>query len=188
MCLCGSVQGLQRMGSYLYSSRGSSSDKILNMQGKIMSMFAAFILLILAACNNADKKHEGHVKDDPKLRADSLYDQLIDEHNVGMKDWMRIEDRKKQITKLLDSLGTLPAKANAGIEEFKNKLREASTGLQTAYDQMDTWMSSMNLDSAKNDLQQRIKYLTEENGRARQVNEAILKSLQKADSLLKVKF
>lgn len=146
------------------------------------------IFFVLMACNTTDKKHEGKEKDDPKTQADSLYNQLLDEHEVGMKDWMRIEERKKQIAKALDSLATLPAKANAGIGELKNKLKEASTGLQTAYEQMDSWMSSMNLDSAKNDLQQRIKYLTEENGRARQVNEVILKSLKKADSLLKTKF
>jgi hypothetical protein len=144
-------------------------------------------LLVLGACKNADKKQEDH-SDGPMAQADSLYNQLLDEHEVGMKDWMKIDGRQKRIKALLDSLATLPNKADAGISELKNKLNDAASTLQKAYEDMDSWMSAMNLDSAKNDLAQRIKYLTEEKLRATQVNEAIMKSIQQADSLLKAKF
>jgi hypothetical protein len=154
---------------------------------KILSLIYISLLVVLVACKNADKKHEDH-SDEPKAQADSLYNQLLDEHEVGMKDWMKIDGRQKRIKALLDSLATLPNKADAGISELKNKLNDAASTLQKAYDDMDSWMSSMNLDSAKNDLAQRIKYLTEEKLRATQVNEAIMKSIQKADSLLKAKF
>jgi transcriptional regulator NrdR family protein len=44
------------------------------------------------------------------------------------------------------------------------------------------------MDSAVSNIEQRIKYLTEEKLRVSKVKEAILNSLQKADSLLKAKF
>lgn len=45
----------------------------------------------------------------------------------------------------------------------------------------------VNMDSALNNAEQRIKYLTDEKLKVGKVKEAILGSLQKADSLLKEK-
>jgi hypothetical protein len=154
---------------------------------KTYILWVTLSFLLVVGCKSKTD-HKEHENGSETSVADSLYDKLLKEHEIGMKDWMKIEGRKKQIKSLLDSLATLPGKADDGITELKNKLNEATTGLQKAYNDMDTWMISMNLDSAKNDLKQRIKYLTEENERASQVNEAIVKSLQKADSLLKAKF
>ena len=49
-------------------------------------------------------------------------------------------------------------------------------------------MEEFNMDSAVNDAKQRIDYLGSEKLKVTKVKEAILNSLQKADSLIKDKF
>ena len=49
-------------------------------------------------------------------------------------------------------------------------------------------MEEFNMDSAVNNMEQRIKYLTEEKWKVANVKTAILTSLQKADSILKARF
>ena len=53
---------------------------------------------------------------------------------------------------------------------------------------MDRWMKEMNWDSASNNIEKRINYLTEENQKVTKVKESILNSLQNADSVLRSKF
>jgi len=53
---------------------------------------------------------------------------------------------------------------------------------------MENWMDEFNMDSAVNNVEQRIKYLSEEKLKVSNVKENILTSLQKADSLIKQKF
>jgi hypothetical protein len=120
-------------------------------------------------------------------QADSLYKEVIDGHNVGMEGWMNIENRKKGIQHLLDSISTLPEKAKTEASQLKDKLSAAAGDLQVAYDEMDKWMPTLNLDSAKDNLEQRIKYFTGEKLKISKINDAISRSLQKADSLLKGK-
>lgn len=133
------------------------------------------------SCNNADKKSGGGLK----AKADSLYQEVLHGHDEGMVGWMKIEDKKKSIQHLLDSVNTLAGKAST---DFKERLSGAMNDLQTAYNDMDSWMRDMNLDSATDNLEQRIKYLTEEKLKAATIKAAINNSIQKADSLLRSKF
>ena len=148
----------------------------------------AALLIFFAACKNADKKNDDKLSTDAmKAKADSLYTSVIDEHDAGMIGWMKIEGRQKQINSLLDSISKLPAKAQASLADLKAKLNEANTALSNAYQEMDVWMSGMNLDSAANDPGVRIQYLTAEKLRGSKITEMINSSMQKADSLLKAK-
>ncbi|HEY6064351.1 MAG TPA: hypothetical protein VIV35_12120, partial [Chitinophagaceae bacterium] len=106
----------------------------------------------------------------------------------GMKGWMRIEGRQKQIKTLLDSIARLPSKAQPSLEIMRAKLNEATEELGDAYKLMDDWMSEMNLDSAVNNVELRIQYLTGEKMKGSKITELINNSLQKADSLIKTKF
>jgi len=147
------------------------------------------LFVFFAACKNADKKNEGRISSETlNATADRLYDELLKEHDEGMKGWMRIEGRQKQIKNLLDSIDKLPAKAQASLDALKAKLNEATAELGDAYQQMDDWMTKMNLDSAVNNAELRIQYLTGEKGKGSKIKDLINNSLQKADSLLKTKF
>ncbi len=141
---------------------------------------------ILASCNSDGRNK--HSSEGLKANADSLYKELIKEHNEGMNGWMKIEGRQKQIKNILDSIATLPSKAGSLSEAYKARLLVASEELANAYTEMDVWMSKMNLDSAENNLDLRIKYLSEEKIRASAITALVNNSLQKADSVLKAKF
>ncbi len=148
----------------------------------------AALFIFFAACKNADKKSDDTLSTEAmKAKADSLYTSVIDEHDAGMVGWMKIEGRQKQINSLLDSIAKLPAKAQASLADLKTKLNEANTALSNAYKEMDVWMTAMNLDSAANDLEVRIEYLTAEKLKGSKITEMINTSMQKADSLLKAK-
>lgn len=155
---------------------------------KILFPSACFFLLVVSGCNNSgEKKEEQKDKSSLSQQADSLYNDVIKGHDEAMGEWMHIEGKQKEINRLLDSIAKLPANAKAAADQLKSKLMEANTALQSAYDGMDKWMSQVNLDSAKDNLEQRIKYFTEEKLKVNTVKDAVNNSLQKADSLLKVK-
>ena len=153
---------------------------------KIFLSLGIVVITGLVACNN-----DGKDKDSSKAlkaKADSLYTQLLNEHEEGMKGWMKIEGRQKQIKTLTDSIEKLPSKAQQSLDVLKAKLNEAKTELDDAYKLMDDWMTEMNLDSAVNNTELRIEYLTGEKMKGSKITELINNSLQKADSLLKAKF
>jgi len=153
------------------------------------------VFIFFAGCKNADKKNDGskgvlNGKDRATSQriADSLYTQLLNEHEEGMKGWVKIEGRQKQIKALLDSIAKLPSKSRQSLDVLKAKLNEATEELGDAYKLMDEWMTEMNLDSAVNNVELRIEYLTGEKMKGSKITELINNSLQKADSLLKEKF
>ena len=150
-----------------------------------LSLGIVFITGMMAC--NSDGKDKDPTKN-LKAKADSLYTQLLNEHEEGMKGWMKIEGRQKQINALLDSIAKLPSKAQQSMDVLKAKLNEATTELGDAHKLMDDWMTEMNLDSAVNNVELRIEYLSGEKMKGSKITELINSSLQKADSLLKAKF
>jgi hypothetical protein len=141
------------------------------------------LFISFTACKNSGKKSSG----DLKATADSLRKQVIAIHNEGMRDWMKIEKKQEVIKSMLDSIAALPANAKEAAEPLKTKLNEAMDALTKAYDDMDKWMPTLNLDSAKNDLQKGIDYYIKEKLNAENINQAIFNSLQKTDSVLRSK-
>ncbi len=153
-------------------------------------VIVAASILILTACNNADKKHEGHAghtTETPKTKEDSLYADVMDGHNVGMAKMSKIRTLQAEVKKVLDSIATLPAKAQQAATPLKIKLDSLAADLSYAEIAMDKWMMEFNMDSAKDNIEKRIKYLTEEKLKIEKVKSSILTGLQKADSLLKAK-
>ena len=148
-------------------------------------------LFLITACNNTDKKHDdhsGHGSTEPKTEADSLMAEVMDGHNVGMAKMSKISNMQKEVQRVLDSIATLPAKAKQAALPLKAKLDSVAADLNYAEMAMDKWMTEFNMDSAVNNIKERVKYLTDEKYKVGNVKKAILTSLQKADSLLKAKF
>src|SRR5687767_6082616 len=127
--------------------------KFLSMQRKFSYLFI-ISLLVLAACNNADKKHDRH-KDEPTSQADSLMQDVMDGHDVGMAKYSKLGLMEKKIKASLDSIAKLPAKTREGLAPYKARLDSAAADLSYAMVAMDQWMEEFDMDSAKNDLQQR---------------------------------
>ena len=143
--------------------------------------------LSIISCNNSAEKNNGHSKKIPGTKADSLMEDVMDGHNVGMGKMGKIRGAQKEAQRLLDSIAILPAKVQITAAELKSKLQSLINDLNYADFAMDKWMTEFNMDSAKNSMEQRLQYLSDEKLKVGKVKEAILKSLQKADSLLKAK-
>ena len=88
---------------------------------------------------------------------------------------------------MLDSIAKLPAKAQTAAAALKAKLESLINDLNYADFAMDKWMVEFNMDSAKDNIEQRMKYLAEEKLKVTKVKEAVLGGLAKADSLLRAK-
>ena len=153
---------------------------------RILLVFAVAVYAI-SACNNPDKKEEEATLT-PKERADSLEKEVREGHDIAMPKSMKIPNLQKETQRLIDSIDKLPAKAGEAAAPYRAKLESVYKELGDAYTSMENWMDNFDYDSAKNNVEQRIKYLTDEKLRVNNVKEAVLGSLQKADSLLKAKF
>jgi TolA-binding protein len=151
---------------------------------KLVSLSVIVLSVLMGSCNNEKKTDAGG----DAAQADSLQDQVIDLHDIAMPKSMKIPDLEKKLQTLLDSIGKLPAKAQEAAAPLKTRLNEALDELSYAETAMDKWMTEFKLDSAKHDMQQRIQYLTEEKLKVSKVKDAVLNSMEKADSLLKARF
>lgn len=147
---------------------------------KLFYATAVFAVVIFVACNSEDAADTP--KDPQQAKADSLYKVVMTGHDVAMPLTMgRLPKLRKQIEQRLDSLSRLPGEATATLRQ---QLGKALVELNEADDAMQNWMRGFVPDSANDNLEQRIKYLTEEEPRVNSMKEKVQKSVSHADSLL----
>lgn len=155
---------------------------------KLKLTIAVMAVLAFMACNNEKKEDQnGQGKNEPKSQADSLMADVMDGHDVGMAKYGKLKAMEKKVKASMDSISALPAKAKEALAPYKAQLDSASADLNNAIAAMDKWMEEFNMDSAQDDMEKRIRYLLDEKMKVGKVKDAILNSLGKADSLLKVK-
>ena len=145
-------------------------------------IFLLFATALFVACNNS-----GSETADGKATVDSLEKDIDDSHIVGMSKMGALVKAQNEAKRLLDSLGKLPAKAQEAAAPYTAKVEDALKDLSQADLLMNKWMEEYDLDSAKNNIEERIKYLVSEKGKIGEMNKAILGSLAKADSVLRKK-
>ncbi len=151
------------------------------MKQAVTLLIAAFLLF---ACNNEKKEdHTGHNTHEPKTQEDSLMADVMDGHDVGMAKYGKLEAMQSKVKAALDSIAKLPLKAQQAAAPYKSMLDSAASKLSYAIYSMDKWMEEFNMDSAKDNMEARIKYLADEKMKVGKIKEAILNSLSKADSL-----
>lgn len=158
---------------------------------KIILPFLAISLFI--ACNNAGKEdHSNHgamgeKKDSTLSPADAIYEEVMAGHDEVMPKMSKVRGAQARAKTMLDSLAKLPSKAQDAMSGLKKELEKLISDLNYADFAMDKWMTEFNMDSAVNDVQQRIRYLESEKGKVMKVKESVLSGLARADSLFKVK-
>jgi len=140
-----------------------------------------FPLLCITACNN-NKDTKAKEADAPKSKADSLMADVMDGHDAGMARYGRLRSRKNEIQAAIDSLSKLPNSVQ--VAKLKQNLNNVATELNDALAAMDKWMEEFNMDSAVNNMEQRINYLMSEKLKIGKVKDAMMKGLQEADSTL----
>ncbi len=154
------------------------------------SLLLLAVLSLLFACNNEKKTDhsKSHKKEIPATKQDSLYAEVMDAHNEVMPKMGTIRGAQKKAQQMIDSIGNLPEKAQASAANLKLELQTLINDLNYADLAMDKWMMEFKMDSMKENVQERINYLTNEKVKMGKVKEAFQNGLQKADSLLKAKF
>lgn len=152
---------------------------------KLNILIAALAVVVIIACKN--EKKNGHSGKEPQTQADSLMADVMDGHDVGMAKYGKLQAMEKKMRASIDSISKLPAKAQETLAPYKAKLDSAAADLSNAIFAMDKWMEEFNMDSAKDDMEKRVRYLLDEKMKVGRVKDAILNSLSKADSLLKEK-
>ncbi|PZR25735.1 MAG: viral A-type inclusion protein [Citrobacter freundii] len=148
---------------------------------KLISLLLTASTVLLFSCGN----NNAPAKSAEQTLSDSLFDQVMDGHNVGMAKMPKLTDAKKKAQIIIDSIQKLPAKAQQAAAPLLTQIDSLKKQLDYAEFAMNKWMDEINIDSANNDLKKRIQYLTDEKDKVNKVKTAILASLQKADSLLK---
>jgi hypothetical protein len=149
----------------------------------IFPLAVVLSVILVISCEN-DKGSEAA----SRTRTDSLLNDVMDGHNFGMAKMGKVTRAEQTTRRLLDSLAKLPAKARQATEPLKIKLDSLQKELSYAEFAMNKWMDEFNADSAVDNPKDRINYLEDEKIKIAKVKEAILGSLQKADSLLRGKF
>ena len=135
---------------------------------------------LLIACNNSTTG----TTDADSATADTLMKEVMKGHDVGMAKMQKLSAAQKRTEELLDSIARLPAKAKEATASLKTNLDSLVKDLNYADFAMNKWMSEFNYDSFRNDMKERIRYLTDERLKVGKTKEAILNSLAKADSIL----
>lgn len=141
------------------------------------------VLMLAVACNNSAEE-----KKPTRTKADTLYDEVMDGHDVGMGKMGRLTKAEQEVTRLIDSIGKLPAKVQQLSAPYKTKLDNLLVDLKNAEASMDGWMKEFNIDSATNNVAERLGYLEVQKEKVSKVKEEILNSLKSADSVLKKDF
>ncbi|GAO42409.1 hypothetical protein [Flavihumibacter petaseus] len=144
----------------------------------------AAILSGLAACNNAADDGAAERKDgysaQPASVEDSLFQQVMDGHDVAMGKMGKVKGYEDRVAKALDSLDKVKGTGNDAV---KAQYKELQQDLKQAASGMDTWMEEFNPDSSKDSKDARLKYLQSEVDKVTKVKQDILSSLEKADLL-----
>ncbi|KIC96335.1 hypothetical protein [Flavihumibacter solisilvae] len=147
---------------------------------------ALVLCVISTGCNNATD-HSEHRKDgfsdNAKTPQDSLYQLVMDGHDVGMAKMGKIRSYQQQAQKALDSIQRLPA--SAAKERLQQTFMGVQEDLNFAEYSMNTWMEEFIPDSAKDNPEGRLTYLKTEHEKVEKVKNNIQLSLQRADSLFK---
>lgn len=152
-----------------------------------MKKIPALIVFAFAflACNNSgsDTTHDTT----HKSRSDTLMDEVMEGHDVAMAKISKVNQAKKSIQQVLDSISQLPTTVQKASVQYRMQLDSAFNRLTFAGYAMDKWMEEFKMDSAQGDEQKRIEYLESEKTKISNVSNAIFTSLQKADSLIRLK-
>jgi ABC-type Fe3+-hydroxamate transport system substrate-binding protein len=153
-------------------------------------IFPLLAISLLTSCNNSSKEdHSKHgtEKETPKTAEDSLLEEVMDGHDEVMPKMGKVRGAQAQAKAMLDSIAKLPAKAQDAAVDLKKKLETLINDLNYADNAMYVWMTEFKRDSAVNNVQERLRYLTSEKGKVAKVKEAVLGGLARADSLFKAK-
>jgi hypothetical protein len=140
-----------------------------------------FVILVLS-CNNSNTATDSTKT--TESASDTLMHDILKQHDVGMAKMNKITETKSRIQRALDSLANLPTDLQNKSVQYRMELDSVFNRLTFADRHMETWMNEFNMDSLKDNKEEQVKYFESEKKKISHVNEEMIGSLQKADSLL----
>ena len=145
--------------------------------------FIAVCFFVLESCgnNNEETARKDGFTPVLKTKEDSLFHEVMEGHNIGMAKTGQIKNYSERVKQALDSINQLPVEKLDIL--YQQALMDLQEDLNYANYSMNTWMDEFNADSVKDNEEKRIQYLEAEKTKVLKVKEAILGSLQRADSL-----
>ena len=152
-----------------------------------MKFVAQFVFVLLfIGCNSSNTSTENNNKI-TESASDSLMHEILRQHDIGMAKMNKISEAKNRIQHSLDSISKLPVDLQKKSVQYRMGLDSAFNRLTFADSHMETWMNEFNMDSLKDNQAEQVKYLESEKKRISQVNNEMISSLHKVDSLLQKK-
>jgi len=142
----------------------------------------SFFVLLLISCNNSNTATKNNNKTESE--SDSLMHEILKQHDVGMAKMNKISTTKNRIQQALDSIAKLPTDLQKKSVQYRMQLDSTFNWLTFADRHMETWMNEFNMDSLKDNKEEQVKYFESEKKKISQVNQEMIGSLRKADSLL----
>lgn len=149
-----------------------------------MKFIVPAFLFLLVSCNNSTNQ-AGSTTKAAESKSDSLMHEVLKQHDIGMAKMSKINETKSRIQHVIDSVSKLQGEVGRSSEQYRNQLDSALNMLILADRDMETWMNEFNMDSLNDNKEAQAKYFESEKEKISKVNEAMISSLQKADSLLK---
>jgi len=143
-------------------------------------------VLLLISCNSSNTSTPS-INKTVESTSDSLMHEILKQHDIGMAKMNKISSTKNRIQQSLDSVSKLPFNLQNKSVQYRMELDSVFNWLTFAGSHMETWMNEFNMDSLKDDREKQIKYLESEKIKISQVNDEMIRSLHKADSLLQKK-
>jgi len=142
----------------------------------------SFFVLLLISCNNSNTATKKNNKTESE--SDSLMHEILKQHDLGMAKMNKISTTKNRIQQALDSIAKLPTDLQKKSVQYRMQLDSTFNWLTFADRHMETWMNEFNMDSLKDNKEEQVKYFESEKKKISQVNQEMIGSLRKADSLL----
>ena len=143
-------------------------------------------VLLLISCNSSNTSTPS-INKTVESTSDSLMHEILKQHDIGMAKMNKISSTKNRIQQSLDSVSKLPFNLQNKSVQYRMELDSVFNWLTFTGSHMETWMNEFNMDSLKDDREKQIKYLESEKIKISQVNDEMIRSLHKADSLLQKK-
>lgn len=145
-------------------------------------LFSALILVLASCGGNSEEPtdRKDGFSQTATTSEDSLFEDVMHAHDSAMPKMGPLKGMSAKFDAKVDSLKK--AKSNPSLQKEYAAL---STELKQAADHMNAWMESFVHDSAQNDPQKRIDYLSSEKEKVTKVKDEIFSVLAKADSALK---
>lgn len=153
------------------------------MNNRILLIAIACFLTAACGDHSADNTRTDGYSNKPLTKEDSLDKDVMDGHNAAMAKIGLIRKYLVQIKQEQDSLVKLPVEKRDVL--YLQMLGELEKDLNAADQGMNNWMEAYVVDSARDNKELRIQYLTAEREKVNAVKKQVLESVQRADSLLK---